>query len=294
MDGKKILIDEEFQHLLPMLDEETYELLTANLLEHGCRDALVLWKGHNILIDGHNRFSICNANSIPFKTVEKHFDSREEVLLWIINNQFSRRNMTPIQLSHFRGVSYRATKQIVSNLAGRNQHRGDVMEVDVQNDHQPQDEPTSTAGRLSKKFKVSQMTIRRDAKIADAIDAIGEVSSEAKKMILQGEVAISKKELQEVAALPKGEVKKIAQAIVEGTWEGGVLADVKTEERPASSGSASVPAETTERPLLRELRMLTDGFYDQLQQYKIAADQTRLKAALQAYINDLQELHGQI
>ena len=39
----EIVIDAEFQSLLPELDEETYTQLEENLILHGCRDSLVLW-----------------------------------------------------------------------------------------------------------------------------------------------------------------------------------------------------------------------------------------------------------
>jgi len=46
---KEIIIDEEFKFLLPTLDNETYARLEEDLLENGCRDALVLWG--DVLID---------------------------------------------------------------------------------------------------------------------------------------------------------------------------------------------------------------------------------------------------
>ena len=107
---EEIIIDEEFRILLPTLDAETFRLLEENILQHGCRDPLVLWNG--ILIDGYNRYKICSHHNIPFTTVNMEFDSREEVLIWIISNQISRRNLTPMQLSHFRGLHYHAEKKI--------------------------------------------------------------------------------------------------------------------------------------------------------------------------------------
>ena len=107
---REIIIDEEFKFLLPELDHETFRLLEENILEFGCRDPLVLWNG--ILIDGYNRYRICSHHGIPFSTVDMEFESREAVLIWIISNQISRRNLTPIQLSHFRGIHYMADKKI--------------------------------------------------------------------------------------------------------------------------------------------------------------------------------------
>ena len=47
----------------------------------------------NTLIDGHNRYSICQKHGIPFETMQKDFASRDDVLLWMIDTQFSRRNL---------------------------------------------------------------------------------------------------------------------------------------------------------------------------------------------------------
>jgi len=96
--------------LLPPLDKEAFRLLEENILENGCRDPLVVWNG--ILIDGYNRYKICSEHNIPFKTVDKEFESREEVLIRISRNQVSRRNLMPIQLSHYRGLHYNADKKI--------------------------------------------------------------------------------------------------------------------------------------------------------------------------------------
>ena len=88
-------IDKEFQGLIPSLTEDEYQQLEANIIADGCRDALVTWNG--ILIDGHNRYRICQENDIPFATISKDFPDREAVIEWIIRNQFGRRNLTPFQ-----------------------------------------------------------------------------------------------------------------------------------------------------------------------------------------------------
>jgi len=84
-------IDKEFKSLIPTLTAEEYQGLEQSIIVEGCRDALVTWQ--DTLIDGHNRYEICSKNSIPFKTIEKVFDSRDDVMLWIIDNQLSRRNL---------------------------------------------------------------------------------------------------------------------------------------------------------------------------------------------------------
>lgn len=84
--------DDEFKNLIPPLSPDEYRQLEENIISDGCRDALVVWKG--TVIDGHNRYEICQKHSIPFQTREKHFDSRDDAIQWIILNQFGRRNLS--------------------------------------------------------------------------------------------------------------------------------------------------------------------------------------------------------
>ena len=126
---RELIIDEEFRTLLPELDSETYALLEENLLVNGCIYPLVVWG--DILIDGFNRYSICTEHEFPFDVVSKSFDSRDEVLIWIIANQVSRRNLSSLQLSYYRGLHNTADKRLVNKSGGKNQY----SEVSGQNDH---------------------------------------------------------------------------------------------------------------------------------------------------------------
>lgn len=90
-----MIIDNEFKGLIPPLTDEEYKGLEESILKDGCRDALVLWG--DILIDGHNRYSICKKHDIPFKTVQVDFADRDEVKIWMMQNQLARRNLTDFQ-----------------------------------------------------------------------------------------------------------------------------------------------------------------------------------------------------
>lgn len=72
---------------------------------------------------------------------------------------------------------------------------------------------------MTKLYRVSRNTIHRDGKIADAIDAIGAVSPEAKRMLLSGELMLTKKELTELSYMSDEDLKSIALQIEEGKYE---------------------------------------------------------------------------
>ena len=85
-------IDSEFRALIPPLTGEERRQLELNILADGCRDPLSVWDG--ILIDGHNRHEICKANGIAYAVREVTLADRNAAKIWIIRNQFGRRNIT--------------------------------------------------------------------------------------------------------------------------------------------------------------------------------------------------------
>lgn len=84
-------IDKEFKSLIPPLTKEEFEQLEKNILQEGCRDPLIVWG--NVLVDGHNRHDICSKHGLSYKKIQKEFQNREVVKVWIINNQLGRRNL---------------------------------------------------------------------------------------------------------------------------------------------------------------------------------------------------------
>ena len=101
--------------MIPPLKSDEFKQLETNLQENGCRDPLVVWKdeeGREVLLDGHNRYEICSAHSISFKTIKAKFATRKEARVWIIANQLGRRNLTPDQQGVLAVRAYREALKI--------------------------------------------------------------------------------------------------------------------------------------------------------------------------------------
>ncbi len=90
-----LFVDQEFRSLIPPLDATEYQQLEESIREDGCRDALIIWQGKNIIIDGHHRYDICTKHNIPYRIFEKPFKDKEEAKIWIKKNQIGRRNISP-------------------------------------------------------------------------------------------------------------------------------------------------------------------------------------------------------
>jgi DNA modification methylase len=87
----ELKIKEEFKKLIPPLTPDEYKQLEKNCIEEGIRDAIITWNGY--IIDGHNRYKIAQDWCLIFKLEPKEFKSEQDVKVWMILNQFGRRNI---------------------------------------------------------------------------------------------------------------------------------------------------------------------------------------------------------
>ncbi len=201
-DNIKIL--PELKTLIPPLTLVEYDLLESSLLAEGCREAIVLWekKDEFIIIDGHNRYKICQEYGIDFKFQVKEFEDLESAKEWMLVNQLGKRNLTELQKSYLRGLQYKNEKQRTYNIANLKQITEiDKMSISV--------EQQNTSERLGELHKVSGRTIIRDEKFALGLDTLTSEDSELKHKILNGEIKIATSSIQNLAnAVGKNEEKK--------------------------------------------------------------------------------------
>jgi hypothetical protein len=195
-----ITILPELQALIPPLQSSEQEQLEANIRKEGCREALLIWQTTqglidvtddstplNILIDGHNRYSICAKNNIDFKVILREFPTLQAVRDFMIDNQLGRRNLSPEQMSYLRGLKYRSERQ----AAGRPSQDG----VSVDQDKQETKVAERTQDRLAKAFNVSPRTIHRDREYSEGLDKL---TPELKQDILKGKQKIPKEVIRAV------------------------------------------------------------------------------------------------
>ncbi|MDD0811962.1 hypothetical protein PSQ20_16515 [Curvibacter sp. RS43] len=105
-----ITVNEELLAYIDPLTPDEHAALERSILAEGCRDALVLWG--DVLVDGHNRYGICQKHGLPFNTVQNtQFKSMDDVRLWMIDQHLGRRSLSDFQ----RGVLALRKKDILSS-----------------------------------------------------------------------------------------------------------------------------------------------------------------------------------
>jgi len=186
----KITIDKEFSKLIPELSEEEYEKLEQNIIKDGCREPLSLW--NDILIDGHNRYKICQKHDIKFNTIEIKLTSRNDTKIWIINNQLGRRNLVSFQRIEL--VAH--LEPLIAAQAKEKQQEGGKTKL-LQNFVKAFD----TQKKMAKKANVSHDTYYKGKEI------IEKASEEDKEALRQDKTSINKV-YSELKAKEKTETKQ--------------------------------------------------------------------------------------
>ena len=190
---KKIVSIDELKELIKPLQDEEYEQLKANILQNGCQDTIKIWQTFEnvvnpdndsneeifVLVDGHNRFNICNDNNIPYNISIMNFDALEDVKSFMIDLQLGRRNVNLLEVSYYRGLQYNRFKWIG---------------LQQEND----EDSKKTAVAIGQKYNVDERTIRRDGQFAEGLEML---AKELKSEILEGKVKVSKKDLQKLAKI---------------------------------------------------------------------------------------------
>ncbi|CUA98827.1 MULTISPECIES: plasmid replication/partition related protein [Comamonas] len=105
----ELKIDEGLKAYIDPLTPDEHESLERSILSEGCRDSLVVWG--DLLIDGHNRYGICQKHGLPFNTVQAtQFKNMDDVHLWMIDQHLGRRSVSDFQ----RGVLALRKREIIA------------------------------------------------------------------------------------------------------------------------------------------------------------------------------------
>ena len=208
-----IQIDAELAALIPPLSAEERQQLEDNIVEHGgARDPLVVWAcdGTLTLLDGHNRYEICTRLGLPFDVHEMRFDGRDRAADWMDRNQLGRRNLHPDAFTLLLGRRYNRTK----NKAGR-PNKSD------QNDR-------ITAADVAKQHGVSEPTLRRAGKFAEAVAKVEAITPGIGSQVIHGGAPPRAAVVKAAALLEK--TPEQAKEIIKGSKK---MADVIREEKRA-------------------------------------------------------------
>lgn len=188
-----IVINPKFKNLIPSLTQDEYRQLEENILNEGIREPLITWNG--TLIDGHNRYSIAKKYKLDFQTKEVDFDSESDAEIWIIKNQFGRRNLS----KYDRSILALRLKPVIAERAKAN------LSTHTEQGYQKSDKAVSTTKEIAKLAGVSHDTIHR----VETIEASG--NDKVREKLRSGEISINEAYLA-VTPKPKSDRQEAKEA----------------------------------------------------------------------------------
>lgn len=243
---QSIEIKKELQNYIPPLSSEEYQQLEENLLKEGCRDALIVWKNGSqfILIDGHNRYAICQQHNLGFNIELKEFKNLGEVKEWMIVNQLGKRNLTEIAKTYLRGEQYAMEKKNKKNNLKQNT-----------SSTKGQDDPSgNTAKHLAKVHKVSEKTIKRDQQYANGLNKLVGKDNDLKWKILNKDLDIPKKLIIELIDKPDKDVRNFKTLLLKENLSKAV--ETLKKENISDEKNQPDPVDSLQEEIVRTLHQL--------------------------------------
>lgn len=204
----EIVVKEELKAYIDPLTADEHEALERSILAEGCRDALVLW--NDVLVDGHNRFGICQKHGLPFQTVQNtRFQSMDDVHLWMIEQHLGRRSVSDFQ----RGVLALRKRDILAE-----RHRIEHAQLQRESDGEIADatpEGDDDSPPWAPAPKVSRAEMAREARLSsNQVTMIERIHKQAAPELVEavksGVISISA--AAAVADLPEDEQRAAAAA----------------------------------------------------------------------------------
>lgn len=244
-----ITVNEELRAYIDPLTPDEHDALERSILAEGCRDALVLWG--DVLVDGHNRYGICQKHGVAFNTVQNtHFKSMEDVHLWMIDQHLGRRSVSDFQ----RGVLALRKKDILSTrqpapAASNESVDGQATEAPWDGEADPaiaaaaaavaKADPLTTREAIAKAARISSTTVSQIEKIQKAAAPELVEAVKAGVISINAAAAVSSLPVEEQVAAVAGGKKELQQAARQ-------VREAKSRTRAPAADEAGDSASSTE------------------------------------------------
>ena len=148
----------EMEQLLPPLSAEQFSSLERDILESGCYAPIIV-NEELVIVDGHNRFRICEKHGLPFRMLVFSFADLLEAKQWALETQRGRRNLSLWAL----GQIALKLKPELETAANAHQGRRTDLSVNSPKSHTPFD----TRKEMAQAVGIGEQAMGRIARLSE-------------------------------------------------------------------------------------------------------------------------------
>lgn len=288
-----LIIDPEFESVIPPLTQLEFNQLRENILEDNeIFHPIIVWG--NTIVDGHNRYKILQEHQkLPYRIRKLDFEDRYEVIAWICKNQIGRRNLSDAQLTILIGHRLEAEKK---------RRGGDRKSAKEKS--KPQNEvlilgENTTSQKIANEYGISKATVERAGEFVRALDIAKEHDANIERDILAGDINPSKKDVIHIGKAPKEEVpelvaqlreqKKTSTKKISGDSISTISARMAEDKPPATEKDMMVSLQAAVKTLIRTFDTTFLYYPKMLENPEHRGSIKRILNELQKYLNKLKE-----
>ena len=148
----------EMEQLLPPLSAEQFSSLERDILESGYYAPIIV-NEELVIVDGHNRFRICEKHGLPFRMLVFSFADLLEAKQWALETQRGRRNLSLWAL----GQIASKLKPELETAAKAHQGRRTDLSVNSPKSHTPFD----TRKEMAQAVGIGEQAMGRIARLSE-------------------------------------------------------------------------------------------------------------------------------
>jgi hypothetical protein len=189
---RNLKINEKFKDACPELSQDELQRLENLIVKDGIiYNPILIW--NNMIIDGHNRYSIAKKLGIEFTTNEISFESDEDAIIWIKENAISQRNLTDYakyELVHdIEVLLLEIGKKRKSEVNIGNKNASVTNDISVSDDDQPSESLPEKPKHSTREILMEKSGLS-SGQIVKAQSIYNKAKDEVKERLRKGETTI--------------------------------------------------------------------------------------------------------
>ena len=195
----------EMAELLPPLSEEQLDALETDLMKNGCYTSIIV-NEDLVVIDGHNRKSLCDKHGLPYQMLVFAFDDLLEAKQWALDTQKGRRNLDKWELGK---IALKLKPEIEARAkANQSAAGGDKTDKGSLLMNSPKAvAPVNTRREMAQAVGIGEQTMGRIAQIDEHAPAAVKEALDKKELSINQGYQITK----QVENLPEEQREQAAQ-----------------------------------------------------------------------------------